>query len=230
MQGHDPDTSQNGATSQTSATREPRMLVARIDSILPQTQCQRCGFPACRPYAQAMADGEAGPDRCPPGGDQGAARLAALLGQPTVSVNRQYGEPGPLAVAQIREADCIGCTHCIQACPVDAIVGAPKLLHAIISSRCTGCELCLPPCPTRCIEMVFPEPAREWNPADAASARQRFEARTHRLDAEKRATEQSLLQPAEVDKAQRNAQSLRKQSMVAAALARVNRRRDDSVS
>lgn len=126
-------------------------LVERLDRLLPQTQCGQCGFDGCRPYAEAMAHGEAGIDRCPPGGDAGARALAKLLGIDARPYDRDLGEHRPGVVVTIVEADCIGCTKCIQACPVDAIVGASKLMHTVIAPLCTGCELCIPPCPVDCI-------------------------------------------------------------------------------
>ncbi|AWV07010.1 Rnf electron transport complex subunit RnfB [Marilutibacter maris] len=132
-------------------------LIDRLDRILPQTQCRQCGFDGCRPYAEAMARGEADIDRCPPGGDAGARALAHVLGVPARGYDRSRGEHHrPAPVALIVEADCIGCTKCIQACPVDAIVGASKLMHTVIEPLCTGCELCIPACPVDCIEMVEP--------------------------------------------------------------------------
>jgi electron transport complex protein RnfB len=128
-------------------------LVERLDRILPQTQCGQCGFEGCRPYAQAMADGKAGIDRCPPGGDAGARALAKLLGVEAEPYDRGRGAHKPPLVALIVEADCIGCTKCIQACPVDAIVGASKLMHVVVEPLCTGCELCVPACPVDCIVM-----------------------------------------------------------------------------
>jgi electron transport complex protein RnfB len=128
-------------------------LVERLDRILPQTQCGQCGFEGCRPYAQAMADGKAGIDRCPPGGDAGARALAKLLGVEAGPYDRGRGAHKPPLVALIVEADCIGCTKCIQACPVDAIIGASKLMHVVVEPLCTGCELCVPACPVDCIVM-----------------------------------------------------------------------------
>ncbi|WP_298578080.1 Rnf electron transport complex subunit RnfB [uncultured Luteimonas sp.] len=128
-------------------------LVERLDRLLPQTQCGRCGFDGCRPYAEAMARGEAGIDRCPPGGDAGARALARLLDVPVAPYDRGRGTWLPPRVAVIVEADCIGCTKCIQACPVDAIVGATKLMHTVLPSLCTGCDLCVPACPVDCIVM-----------------------------------------------------------------------------
>jgi len=159
-------------------------LAVRIDAALPQTQCTRCGYPTCRAYAQAIADGEADIDRCPPGGEAGVAALAGLLGRAPKALNPDYGvEQAPL-VALIDEDVCIGCTKCIEACPVDAIVGAAKRMHTIIASECTGCELCLPPCPVDCIALVPTAPAplaRAQVLARAAHARARFEAREVRL-------------------------------------------------
>jgi electron transport complex protein RnfB len=159
-------------------------LLARIDAALPQTQCTRCGYPTCRAYAQALADNEADIDRCPPGGEDGVAALAGLLGRSPKPLNPDCGvEQAPL-VALIDEDVCIGCTKCIQACPVDAIVGAAKRMHTIIASECTGCELCLPPCPVDCIALVpiAPAPlARAQVLARAAHARERFEERNVRL-------------------------------------------------
>jgi electron transport complex protein RnfB len=131
-----------------------------LDGLLPQTQCARCGYPGCRPYAEAMAAGVAGPDQCPPGGADTVAALAALLGVPAGSVNPQYGTEAPPRVAVIDESVCIGCAKCLPACPVDAIIGARRMLHTVIAAECNGCELCLPPCPVDCIVMVAaaPEP------------------------------------------------------------------------
>ena len=128
-------------------------LVEKIDSILPQTQCRQCGFPGCRPYADAIAQGEADINQCPPGGDEGVRKLADLLGREYKPLNEEHGVEKPKSVAFIDEQTCIGCTLCIQACPVDAIVGAAKQMHTIVAAECTGCELCLAPCPVDCISM-----------------------------------------------------------------------------
>ena len=129
-------------------------LVERLDRILPQTQCGQCGYDGCRPYAEALAAGEAGINQCPPGGDAGARALAHVLGVPATPYDRNRGEQQSPMVAMVVEADCIGCTKCIQACPVDAIIGASKHMHVVIESLCTGCALCVPPCPVDCIVMV----------------------------------------------------------------------------
>jgi electron transport complex protein RnfB len=124
-----------------------------IDRLLPQTQCGQCGYAGCRPYAEALALGQADINQCPPGGEAGIRALARLLGREPKPLNPDNGIEKPMAVALIDEAVCIGCTKCIQACPVDAIIGAPKLMHTVVVELCTGCELCLPPCPVDCIEM-----------------------------------------------------------------------------
>ncbi len=129
--------------------------IDRLDRLLPQTQCGQCGYAGCRPYAEAMADGIAGADRCPPGGDAGARALAHALGVPARPFDRTRGAwRATPPVARIVEADCIGCTKCIQACPVDAIIGGSKLMHVVVDPLCTGCDLCVPACPVDCIEMV----------------------------------------------------------------------------
>lgn len=156
-------------------------LVDRIDRLLPQTQCEQCGFPGCRPYAEALVRGEVDVDRCPPGGDAGARALAALLGLEPKPVDRSRGETKPPQVAWIDEELCIGCTKCIQACPVDAIVGAAKLMHTVIEAECTGCELCIAPCPVDCIHLS-PVRAERHAASEAGPdrARRRFIARLAR--------------------------------------------------
>ena len=130
-------------------------VVDQINAILPQTQCGQCGFAGCRPYAEAIAAGEAGINQCPPGGEAGIRALADLLGRDFVPLNEaEHGEHKGKRVAVIDEQICIGCTLCIQACPVDAILGAAKHMHTVIESECTGCELCIEPCPVDCIDMV----------------------------------------------------------------------------
>lgn len=131
-------------------------LAERLDRLLPQTQCGQCGYAGCRPYAQAMAAGEADVDRCPPGGDTGARALSQLLGVSPKAYDRTRGTHKPPQVALIVEPECIGCTKCIQACPVDAIVGGSKHMHVVIEPLCTGCELCVPACPVDCIILEPP--------------------------------------------------------------------------
>jgi electron transport complex protein RnfB len=129
-------------------------IVARIDDLLPQTQCTRCGYPGCKPYAAAIASGEAQINQCPPGGDSTILALAELLGRPVQALNPVHGMHTPPRVAWIDESRCIGCARCLAPCPVDAIVGAAKYMHTVLVERCTGCELCLPPCPVDCITLV----------------------------------------------------------------------------
>ena len=165
-------------------------LTVRIDALLPQTQCTRCGYPACLAYAQAIARGEADINQCPPGGATGIELLAALLDRPARPLNPANGSEKAAEVALIDEEACIGCTKCIQACPVDAIIGASKLMHTVLIDECSGCELCIPPCPVDCITMV---PAHDHRPAlqRAPHFRARYDARNERLarDAAERATE-----------------------------------------
>lgn len=137
-------------------------LVEKIDAILPQTQCGQCGFPGCKPYAEAISKGEADINLCPPGGAEGVKQLAELLGVEPKQMGEGL-EVKPRSIAVINENTCIGCTLCIQACPVDAIVGAAKQMHVIVAAQCTGCELCLPPCPVDCINMqIIKEDLPHW--------------------------------------------------------------------
>ncbi len=133
---------------------DPTDLIDRLERLLPQTQCGQCGYDGCHPYAVDMAGGDAGVDRCPPGGDAGARALAFALGTPALPFDRSRGEYKPGRVAIVVEDDCIGCTKCIQACPVDAIIGGAKHMHTVLDALCTGCELCVPACPVDCIDMV----------------------------------------------------------------------------
>jgi len=156
-------------------------LTDRLDAALPQTQCTRCGYLDCRAYAEALAAGAADIDQCPPGGQEGVARLAAVLGVAEKPLNPAFGvEITTELVARVIESDCIGCTKCIQACPVDAILGGPNQMHTVITAECTGCELCVPPCPTDCIEMIeaptLPPPFLR-----AEQSLGRYRARTARL-------------------------------------------------
>jgi len=142
---------------------EGNPIVDQINEILPQTQCGQCGHPGCRPYAEAIAAGEA-INKCPPGGEAGIQALANLLDVEAIPLDAEHGEEDIRSVAYIREAECIGCTKCIQACPVDAILGAAKQMHTVITSECTGCDLCVEPCPVDCIDMI-PEQTtwRNWS-------------------------------------------------------------------
>ncbi len=155
----------------------PSSDVARIDALLPQTQCTRCGYSGCRPYAAAIVSGEAQINQCPPGGNATIRALAQLLGREFRPLNPANGTESPPRVAWIDEARCIGCARCLPPCPVDAIVGAAKYLHTVLIDRCTGCELCLPPCPVDCIEMR-PAPAPAVNQAELN--RRRYDSHTDR--------------------------------------------------
>ncbi len=167
-------------------------LADDIDALLPQTQCTRCGFAGCRPYAEAIASGSAELNQCPPGGSVTIAALARLLHREALPLNPANGAEGPVLVAQIDESTCIGCAKCLPPCPVDAIIGARKQMHTVVAALCTGCELCVPPCPVDCITMVPREPLTEVPPAPEAHLnRERFHARNRRL--ERRAEEQAAL-------------------------------------
>ena len=163
-----------------------------IDQALPQTQCTRCGYPDCASYAQAIATDGAPINQCAPGGAEGVQRLAAITSQTAQPLNRSFGVEGPLTVARIDEAWCIGCTLCIKACPTDAILGANKHMHTVITAHCTGCELCLPVCPVDCIELnVVSGNAtgwQAWSPELADHARSRYGAHRQRLASQRSAT------------------------------------------
>jgi electron transport complex protein RnfB len=223
-------------------------LIMEIDGILPQTQCRQCGFAGCQPYAVAMAEGLADINQCPPGGEGGIRKLAGLLGVSPKPLNTAYGFPKPRAAALINEQACIGCTLCIQACPVDAILGAAKQAHTVITEECTGCELCVAPCPVDCISMVslkvsapevsapdgnsrphvtsrgYSTEEEERKAADRARARHRF--RLQRLEREKKERDEKLVQKAETEKhvaisAEGSSASLNvKKAMIQAALER----------
>jgi Na+-translocating ferredoxin:NAD+ oxidoreductase subunit B len=156
--------------------------VNAINALLPQTQCTRCGYQGCLPYAQAIATEAAAINQCPPGGTKTIAALAELLATPILPLNPKHGIEQPLTVARIVEDICIGCTKCIQVCPVDAIVGMQKRMHTVIAKECTGCELCIPACPVDCIELV-PDPSGRvaMRSEDSSVARARFELRNQRL-------------------------------------------------
>lgn len=161
-------------------------LTDQIDALLPQTQCTKCGYAGCRPYAEAISNHEADIDRCPPGGAAGIAKLAELLGVDAKPLNPAYGIEQPRKVAVIIEQDCIGCTKCLPPCPVDAIIGANKQLHTVIESECTGCELCIAPCPVNCIVMEDPVNPFIWDKQAADHARSRYQAKQLRLEQQER--------------------------------------------
>ncbi len=190
-----------------------------VDALLPQTQCTRCGHPDCAAYASAIAHDGAPINRCPPGGDATIAALAAITGRPRAPLDPECGVHAPLAVAVVDEARCIGCTICIQACPVDAIAGAPRRMHAVIDALCTGCELCVAPCPVDCIAM---RPAgRAWESGDAAAARARHRSREARLARGERIAERRAASGPTSGDPGRD----RRRAAVAAALERARARR-----
>lgn len=175
------------ASAPSSAPLPPgrQALVARLDAALPQTQCQRCGYPDCLRYAEAIASGEAPINQCPPGGAEGIRRLAWITGQAPLPLSAEHGVEGPVTVAVIDEQWCIGCTKCLEVCPTDAIVGTHKRMHTVIEPHCTGCELCIPVCPVDCIGL---EPVSgtatgwaAWSAAQAGAARSRYQQRRVRL-------------------------------------------------
>ncbi len=199
-------------------------LVQRIDALLPQTQCTKCGYPACRPYAEAIARGEADINQCPPGGDAAIRGLAGLLGREVRPLNPRNGIEQPRRVALIDEARCIGCTLCIQACPVDAIVGAPKLMHTVVTELCSGCDLCVLPCPVDCIDMVPATPAdATWDQARADAARERFERRASRQERERRERAERLA--ARSLRAKEDPDAEKKRVIIQAAIERARERR-----
>jgi len=211
-----------------------RPLADQLEDLLPQTQCTKCGYPACRPYAEAMARGEAEINQCPPGGMEGVRRLAAATGRTVIPINPANGLERPRPVAFIDESLCIGCTLCIQACPVDAILGAAKQMHTILPSLCTGCDLCVAPCPVDCIAMVPVTGERTgwdaWSQQDADAARARHDFRSARLTREReendarlaaKAVEKMRAVTAEVTNTPEElAEKERKRAIIAAAMER----------
>ncbi len=215
MPPYSPGTSAKQAMSPSAPT-----LADRIDAILPQTQCEQCGFHGCRPYAEAIALGEAPINRCPPGGAEGIARLAALLTLPALPLDPERGVEKPRMLARVVENQCIGCTKCIQVCPVDAIVGAAKLMHTVLSDDCTGCELCVPACPVDCIVLEPMSLSQVNDPDHADAARSHFQRREARL-AEERAEREAALA------AQKAQVAAIKENPVLAALARAKARQQE---
>lgn len=212
-------------------------LAQAIDLALPQTQCRRCDFPDCRSYAQAIAEGRAEINQCPPGGAEGIERLARLTGHPALALNPAHGAEGPLRRAVIDESWCIGCTLCLKACPVDCIVGGPKQMHTVIEDLCTGCDLCLPVCPVDCIAMVPATPGRSgwaaWSSEQADQARQRYAFHQFRVERDQQEQTERLRAKAQAKLSDLAAHTQitdpeeieRKRAVIEAALARSRTRR-----
>ena len=212
-------------------------MADRLNDALPQTQCTRCGYPDCAGYAQAMAQGEADINRCPPGGAEGIVRLAQLTGRPVIELDASLGFEGPRTVAVIDEAWCIGCTLCLPVCPTDAIVGSNKRMHSVIEQHCTGCELCLPVCPVDCISLVDVSGEKTgwsaWSAPQADAARERYAVHQIRLANEPLAKARRLEKKAETKLADlathtkhtQPAELDAKRTVIEAALARARARR-----
>jgi len=227
-----------------AAPLSPRLkaLADTVDAALPQTQCMRCGYADCRSYAEAVASGEAQINQCAPGGAEGVQRLAQITGRPALSLNPVHGAEGPRHVALIDETWCIGCTLCIKACPVDCIVGAPKVMHTVVADQCTGCELCIPACPVDCISLVNVSGESTgwaaWSAEQAQQARERYAFRAQRLKREQLENEQRLAAKAEAKLADLAGASTitdaaaldHKRSVVEQALARARARRAAAAS
>ncbi|QGZ41432.1 electron transport complex protein RnfB [Pseudoduganella flava] len=227
----------NGVLPCKAIVTEQKTLADRIEDVLPQTQCTKCGYAGCRPYAEAIAAGQAQINQCPPGGAEGIERLSAVTGRAVIPLNPVNGLERPRAVAYIDEALCIGCTLCIQACPVDAIMGAAKQMHTILPELCTGCDLCVNPCPVDCIVMY---PVTEttgwdaWSQADADAARDRHDFRTARLKREREENDARLAAKAQAkaaaverlnpENAAEQAEKERKRAIIAAAMERARLR------
>jgi electron transport complex protein RnfB len=211
-------------------------LAQRILAVLPQTQCTRCGYPDCAAYAQALAESSANINQCPPGGAEGIARIAAITGQPITPLNPEHGEEAPRSMMFIDEAWCIGCTLCIKACPVDAIVGANKLMHTVIEDYCTGCALCLPVCPVDCILVETASGSATgwsaWSQAAANMARERytfnsFKRKREEAEKDKRLEEKALMKLTDLQHHSQHKDATvleRKRAVIEAALARARSR------
>jgi electron transport complex protein RnfB len=206
----------------------PGLLADHIESLLPQTQCTKCGYADCHAYAKAIAAGHASYNQCPPGGAEGVARIARLLGQPVIALNPAYGAERTRAVAVIDESSCIGCTLCLQACPVDAIVGAARQMHTVVREWCTGCELCVAPCPVDCIAMV---PATgnatgwlAWSQQQANDARVRHERHDARAARERDAVAMARAAARQASAEGDADAQAKKRAIIAAALERARQK------
>ncbi len=219
-------------------------LADQIENLLPQTQCMKCGYPACRPYAEAIASGQASLNQCPPGGAAGIVKLAALLGKPAIPLNPANGVERGRPVAVIDEARCIGCTLCIQACPVDAIVGAAKQMHTVVPQLCTGCDLCVAPCPVDCIDMINVTGSKTgwdaWTQQQANDARDRHDFHILRLRREKEENDARLaakaaakLKAIEAEPAlaaDQQAEQARKKAIIHAAMERARLQKEQAAA
>ena len=219
-------------------------LADQIENLLPQTQCSKCGYPACRPYAEAIAEGSAAYNQCPPGGAEGIARLAQLLERPLLPLNPANGSERSRTRAVIDEALCIGCTLCIQACPVDAIVGAAKQLHTVLPDACTGCDLCVAPCPVDCIAMIEVTPGKTgwdaWSQAQADAAREQHDFRSWRLRREKQENDARLaakaaaklkeVEAASTSTTEERAEQARKKAIIQAAIERARLKKEQAAA
>lgn len=228
--------------SKAAAGSATAALADQIEDLLPQTQCTKCGYDGCRPYAEAIAAGEASYNQCPPGGIEGVARLAHLLGKPVIPINAVNGVERARPVARIDESLCIGCTLCIQACPVDAILGAAKQMHVILPDLCTGCDLCVAPCPVDCIVMIPVTPGHTgwdaWSQTQADAARARHDFRGARLLRERQENDARLAAKAAAKLVEVNAEAPgssaeqaereRKKAIIAAAIERARLRKLDA--
>jgi Na+-translocating ferredoxin:NAD+ oxidoreductase subunit B len=228
-------------------TQQVNELADRLEDLLPQTQCTKCGYPDCRAYAEAMAHGDVIPNRCPPGGVEGIQRLSKILApiypqdafvlHPTI--NPECGSERPRPVAFIDPQKCIGCTLCIQACPVDAIVGASKQMHVVLTEWCTGCDLCIPPCPVDCISMINVSGNATgwdaWSSDQAVLSRERYHNRNQRLEREQRDNDERLAKKAAAKLVAVNSENPisdaekleqeRKRAIIAAAIARAQQQK-----
>ncbi|HEX4856521.1 MAG TPA: RnfABCDGE type electron transport complex subunit B [Limnobacter sp.] len=209
-------------------------LVQKIDDLLPQTQCKQCGFEGCLPYARALAAQQADINRCPPGGAATIQSLSVLLNKPVKPVDPDCGVTTERHIANVDPQHCIGCTLCIKACPVDAIIGSSKRRHAVIAELCTGCELCIPPCPVDCIDMVFLPQFSNWSTDQAHAARTRMNQRELRLKRQKAEQAQRLEAKAihKLDELNHSTSpdAAAKKAVVQAALARARARRQAEAS